>query len=61
MIKIMSDKGKIKNDFRISKEGKIFRKLWIDEIPMVINVLRGDEIVERIEISHYFLVCIQKI
>ena len=34
--------GKIKNDFRISSEGKILRKFWIDEIPMFINVLKGD-------------------
>ncbi len=52
----LSDKGKIKNDFRISKEGKIFRKLWIDEIPMVINVLRGEmKIVGVRPLSpHYF-------
>ena len=32
--------GKIKNDFRISPEGRLFRKFWIDEIPMIINVLK---------------------
>tara|TARA_Y100000996_G_scaffold404192_1_gene378017 strand:+ start:209 stop:1273 length:1065 start_codon:yes stop_codon:yes gene_type:complete len=34
--------GKIKNDFRISSEGKFLRKYWIDELPMLINVLKGD-------------------
>ena len=38
----LQDGGKIKNDFRISPEGRIFRKFWIDEIPMLINVLKGD-------------------
>ena len=38
----LQDGGKIKNDFRISPEGKIFRKFWIDEIPMLINVLKGE-------------------
>ena len=34
--------GKIKDDFRISPEGRIFRKFWIDEIPMIFNILKGD-------------------
>ena len=34
--------GKFKNDFRISKEGKIFRKFWLDELPMIFNLLKGD-------------------
>jgi lipopolysaccharide/colanic/teichoic acid biosynthesis glycosyltransferase len=34
--------GKIKDDFRISNWGKVFRKLWIDELPMLINLLKGD-------------------
>mgnify|MGYP005993788667 CR=1 FL=1 len=34
--------GKIKNDFRISPEGRFFRKFWLDEIPMLINILKGD-------------------
>lgn len=34
--------GKFKNDFRITNWGKIFRKLWIDELPMLINLVRGD-------------------
>lgn len=34
--------GKIKDDFRITPEGKFFRKFWIDEIPMIYNILKGD-------------------
>ena len=38
----LQEGGKIKNDFRISPEGKIFRKFWIDEIPMLLNILKGE-------------------
>lgn len=34
--------GKFKDDFRVPIWGKIFRKLWIDELPMLINWLKGD-------------------
>ncbi len=34
--------GKFNNDFRITPWGKIMRKLWIDEIPMIYNVLKGE-------------------
>ena len=34
--------GKFNNDFRITSWGRLLRKLWIDEIPMLYNVLRGD-------------------
>lgn len=38
----LSNGDKINNDFRITPEGYFFRKLWIDELPMIINVLKGD-------------------
>ena len=38
----LQDGGKIKADFRISPEGRIFRKIWLDEIPMIYNLLKGD-------------------
>jgi lipopolysaccharide/colanic/teichoic acid biosynthesis glycosyltransferase len=38
----LQEGGKIKNDFRISPEGRIFRKFWIDEIPMLLNVFKGE-------------------
>ena len=34
--------GKIIGDFRITTIGRIFRKLWIDEFPMLINLIKGD-------------------
>ena len=34
--------GKFNDDFRITSWGRILRKLWIDEIPMVFNLLKGD-------------------
>lgn len=34
--------GKIYNDFRITSWGKFIRKSWIDETPMLINLLKGD-------------------
>lgn len=34
--------GKIKNDFRISNLGGMCRKYWIDELPMILNFLKGD-------------------
>lgn len=34
--------GKFENDFRISLLGRFFRKYFLDEIPMLINLLKGD-------------------
>lgn len=34
--------GKFKDDFRVPAWGKMFRKLWIDELPMLINWVKGD-------------------
>ncbi len=34
--------GKIRDDFRVTEWGKIFRRLWLDELPQLINYLRGD-------------------
>ncbi|UCH97647.1 MAG: sugar transferase [Candidatus Aminicenantes bacterium] len=38
----LDEKGKIKDDFRITAWGRVFRKLWIDEVPMLINWIKGD-------------------
>ncbi len=38
----LQEGGKFKNDFRITTIGRIFRKLWIDELPMLINFVKGD-------------------
>lgn len=52
----LKEGGKFKNDFRITNEGKFFRKFWLDELPMCINLLRGDmKIVGVRPLSqHYF-------
>ena len=34
--------GKFKDDFRLTSWGKVFRKMWIDELPQISNFLRGD-------------------
>jgi len=34
--------GKFNKDFRITKWGAVFRKLWIDELPMLANLAKGD-------------------
>lgn len=34
--------GKFKEDFRIPIWGKIFRQMWIDELPMIFNWLKRD-------------------
>ncbi len=34
--------GKFKNDFRVSNLGKFMRTFWIDELPMLINLIKGE-------------------
>jgi hypothetical protein len=34
--------GKFKNDFRVATSRAVLRKLWIDELPMLINLFRGE-------------------
>lgn len=34
--------GKFAEDYRVNGWGKLFRKFWIDEIPMLVNLLKGD-------------------
>ena len=34
--------GKFKDDYRVSTGGRLIRKYWIDEIPMLYNLVRGD-------------------
>lgn len=38
----LQEGGKFKDDFRIHTAGKIMRKFWLDELPMLINLFRGD-------------------
>lgn len=52
----LQDGGKFKNDFRVTSAGKFMRKFWIDELPMILNVLKGEmKIVGVRPLSqHYF-------
>jgi lipopolysaccharide/colanic/teichoic acid biosynthesis glycosyltransferase len=52
----LDEGGKFKDDFRVSPLGKIFRKFWIDELPMIWNLIKGDMklIGVRPLSSHYF-------
>ncbi len=34
--------GKIANDERITLVGKIMRRVWLDEFPMIINLMKGE-------------------
>jgi lipopolysaccharide/colanic/teichoic acid biosynthesis glycosyltransferase len=34
--------GKISDDFRMTSWGKFMRKYWLDEVPQLINVIKGD-------------------
>ena len=38
----LRDGGKFKNDFRITSWGAVYRKIWLDELPMLLNYFRGD-------------------
>ncbi|RYZ96559.1 MAG: hypothetical protein EOP47_23630, partial [Sphingobacteriaceae bacterium] len=38
----LQEGGKFKNDPRISTIGAIFRKCWLDELPMIYNMLTGE-------------------
>ena len=37
----LDEGGKFKDDYRVSGWGKVMRKIWMDEWPMFINMLKG--------------------
>lgn len=37
-----NDKGKPANDYRVTRWGRFMRRLWIDELPQLINVCKGE-------------------
>ena len=37
----LQDGGKIRDDFRVSPIGSFLRKVWLDEFPMILNLLKG--------------------
>jgi lipopolysaccharide/colanic/teichoic acid biosynthesis glycosyltransferase len=38
----LQEGGKFSNDFRITTIGKVMRVLWLDELPMLLNLVRGE-------------------
>lgn len=52
----LDEGGKIKDDYRVTTLGRILRKIWLDELPMLINVMKGElKIVGVRPLSqHYF-------
>ncbi len=38
----LQEGGKFRNDFRITTWGAFCRKVWLDELPMLINLFSGD-------------------
>lgn len=38
----LQEGGKFKDDFRVTTVGKFMRKTWLDELPMLINLVKGD-------------------
>jgi lipopolysaccharide/colanic/teichoic acid biosynthesis glycosyltransferase len=38
----LQDGGKFNDDFRITSWGAVCRKIWLDELPMLINFFKGN-------------------
>jgi len=38
----LQEGGKFSNDFRVTAAGRIMRKFWLDELPMIFNFINGD-------------------
>ncbi|MDD2548771.1 MAG: sugar transferase [Bacteroidales bacterium] len=51
----LKDGGKFKHDFRVTTLGRIMRRLWIDELPSIINLIKGElKIVGVRPLSHQY-------
>ncbi len=52
----LSEGGKFADDFRVSTIGKILRKTWLDELPMILNLIKGNLKIVGVRplSSHYF-------
>ena len=59
----LAEGGKFKNDFRVTTLGRLLRKCWLDELPMLINLMKGDvKIVGVRPLSrHYFFLYTKKL
>jgi hypothetical protein len=38
----IADGGKMQHDFRVTVWGRFARRVWLDELPMIVNILKGD-------------------
>lgn len=52
----LQDGGKFADDFRVTSIGKFMRKFWLDELPMFLNVFKGEMKIVGVRplSSHYF-------
>ncbi len=52
----LDEGGKFKNDFRVARSRAFLRKLWLDELPMLINLFKGEVKVVGVRplSEHYF-------
>ena len=52
----LDESGKLKDDFRKTNWGKVLRKLWLDELPQIINWIQGDVTLVGVRAlsEHYF-------
>ncbi len=52
----LAEGGKMKHDFRVTTWGRFARRVWLDELPMLVNVFRGEIKVFGVRplSNHYF-------